>query len=356
MTGGASGDAATGGAGPEPLTAGAVATLVGGRLDGDPDRLITGVAPLDRAGPTELSLFSHRRYASWFAGTSAGTVLVAPDLLELPGSPPARIVVDRPMDAMVRLLGRFRPPERRPSGVHPTAVVAPTATLGRDVAIEAYAVVGEDVVVGDGSWIGAHAVVEAGSRLGRDVRLHAHAVVYPRVEIGDRVVLHAGARVGREGFGFAPGAGGVTRIPHVGRCILEDDVEVGANSCVDRGSVDDTIIGAGTKLDNLVQVGHNVRMGRGCFVASQVGISGSSRIGDGVQVGGQAGVAGHLTIGDRATLAGRAAVFGDVPAGETWSGYPARPHREQLRSHAALARLARIIRPLEGLLDRDGTP
>jgi UDP-3-O-[3-hydroxymyristoyl] glucosamine N-acyltransferase len=186
--------------------------------------------------------------------------------------------------------------------------------------------------------------------------VHATAVVYPFTELGDRVILHAGASVGREGFGFVPHATGVARIPHAGRCILEHDVEVGANSCIDRGSVDDTIIGAGTKIDNLVQIAHNVRIGRGCFFASQSGIAGSARIGDGVQVGGQAGVGGHGTIGAKANLAGGAGVIGNVPAGETWSGYPARPHKEHLRASAAIARLAKIVRPLEQLVSEPTAP
>ena len=218
--------------------------------------------------------------------------------------------------------------------------------------IDAYAVIQDEATVGAGSWIGPHAVVGAGCRLGRDVRLHAGAVLYPYVDVGDRVILHSGARVGREGFGFVAGPTGPVRIPHVGRCVLESDVEIGANSCVDRGSVDDTIIGAGTKVDNLVMIAHNVRIGRLCFLASQVGIAGSARIGDGVQLGGQVGVGGHLTIGAGASLAGRAGVYGDVPAGEVWSGFPARPHREQLRAQAAMLRLGRMIRPLEQLLSK----
>ncbi|MCA2996420.1 MAG: hypothetical protein ING97_15890, partial [Gemmatimonas sp.] len=154
------------------------------------------------------------------------------------------------------------------------------------------------------------------------------------------------------GFGFVPRPTGVVRIPHVGRCVLEHDVEVGANSCVDRGSVDDTVIGAGTKIDNLVQIAHNVRIGRFCFIAAQAGLAGSTRIEDGAQVGGQAGLGGHLTIGVKASVAAQSGVFGDVPAGEVWSGYPARPHKEQLRTQAALVRLARLVKPLERLLGR----
>ncbi len=344
---------ADGGDGPRPITAAAVAEQTGGRLIGDPDIVVRGVAPLDRAEAHELSFLAHGRYAVWFEQTRAGIVLVSPALADLPGGSGARIVVDKPAEAMVTLLARFHRAEPRPGGIHPTAVVAPTAQVADGVTIEAYAVVQDGAIIGRGSWIGATAVVGAQCRLGQDVRLHPGAVLYPYVDLGDRVVLHAGARVGREGFGFIPGPHGPTRIPHIGRCVLESDVEIGANSCIDRGSVDDTIIGAGTKIDNLVQVAHNVRIGRMCFLASQVGIAGSTRIGDGVQLGGQVGIGGHITVGAGASLAGRAGVYGDVPPGEVWSGYPARPHREQLRAQAAMLRLTRLMRPLERLLARE---
>jgi UDP-3-O-[3-hydroxymyristoyl] glucosamine N-acyltransferase len=352
-----------GGAGLAVLSAAAVAERTGGVLRGNADARVSRVAPLDRAGPDALSFLAHPRYAAWFAASRAGVVLVAPAFADLPSGPATRIIVDKPVEAMVAMLAAFHRPPPRPEGIHPSAVVAPTARLGVGVTVEPYAVIGESVVVGDGCWIGAGAVVEAGCVLGSVVRLHPNVVVYPAVELGDRVVLHAGARVGREGFGFLPTPQGPQRIPHLGRCVLEADVEVGANSCVDRGSVDDTVIGAGTKLDNLVHVAHNVRIGRLCFLAAQVGIAGSTRIEDGVQLGGQVGISGHLTVGARASVAAQAGVIGDVPPGETWSGYPARPHREQLRAQGALARLARVIRPLERLVSggdptvaSEGTP
>jgi UDP-3-O-[3-hydroxymyristoyl] glucosamine N-acyltransferase len=344
---------AGGGDGQAPITAADVAAQTGGRLIGEPGAVVRGIAPLDRAGPTDLSFLAHARYVSRLAASRAGVVLVTPAFEAARGTPAARIVVEKPIEAMLPLLARFARREMRPAGLHATAVVAASAQLGAGVTVDAYAVIGEHVVVGDGCWIGVGASVGEGSVLGRDVRLHPHAVVYPFAELGDRVVLHAGAQVGREGFGFVPRPDGVVRIPHIGRCVLEHDVEIGANSCVDRGSIDDTVIGAGTKIDSLVQVGHNVRMGRFCFVASQAGVAGSSRIEDGVQVGGQAGVGGHLTIGAKATVAAQAGVIGDIPGGEVWSGYPARPHRDQLRAYAAIARLAQLIRPLERLLTRD---
>lgn len=346
------GGASNGGDGQKPVTAAAIAAQIGGELIGDPSVVVTGVAPLDRANAYELSILSNARYAEWFEKTSAGVVLIARELADSPGTPLTRIIVDKPVDAMVKLLAHFHRPDPRVPGVHSTAVVSPLAIIGEGVCVEAFAVIGDRVVLGDRAWVGAHVVVGEETTIGADARLHPHCVIYPRVEIGARAVVHAGAQIGREGFGWVTSTG--KRVPHVGRCVLGDDVEIGANTCVDRGSIDDTIIGAGTKIDNLCQIAHNVRIGRGCFLASQVGIAGSARLEDGVQMGGQAGLQGHVTVGTKAILGGQAGVLGDVPANEFWSGYPARPHREQLRSHAAVARLVKLVRPLEKLLSRSG--
>jgi UDP-3-O-[3-hydroxymyristoyl] glucosamine N-acyltransferase len=339
-----------GGDGREPITAADIAAETGGRIVGDAAVAVRGVAPLDRATPDDLSFLAHARYSGWFASTRAGIVLVSEEFAELPGATGTRIVVEKPTDAMVGLLARFHRREHRGSGVHPTAILADGVVIGADVSVDAYAVIGNGVTLGDRVWIGAHATVGEGTSIGADTRVHAGATLYPHVDVGERVIVHAGARVGREGFGFVPRENGAMRIPHAGRCVLEHDVEIGANSCIDRGSVDDTVIGAGTKIDNLVHVAHNVRIGRGCFLAAQVGIAGSARIGDGVQLGGQAGINGHITIGSRAIITGQTGVIGDVPAAEMWSGYPARPHREQMRTTAALSRLARLVRPIERML------
>jgi UDP-3-O-[3-hydroxymyristoyl] glucosamine N-acyltransferase len=215
-------------------------------------------------------------------------------------------------------------------------------------------VLGDGVIVGDRARLDAHVVVGDGTRIGADSHVYPHVTIYPGSSLGARVVVHAGARVGSDGFGYVFGDGRHRQIPHVGRCILEDDVDIGANTTIDRGSIDDTIIGAGTKIDNLVQIAHNVHIGRLCLIMSQVGISGSARVGDGCIIAGQVGVQGHIDIGNRARIGGQAGVFGDVPAGETWSGYPARPHRESLRATATLFKLSNIMKRLERLLSERG--
>ena len=331
------------------LTAGEIAEAVGGRLVGDPSICITAVAPLDRATAGDVAFLATAKYAQLFAQSRGGLTLVAPALADSPG-PPARVIVDDPHGAIIQLIPQlYVAPVRRP-GVHATARVGRGAVLPTDVTIDEYAVIEDGARIGDRSWVGPHAVVGAGASIGSDVRLYAHVSVYAGTTLGDRVIVHAGARLGCDGFGYVFRDGAHSKSPHVGRCVIESDVEIGANATIDRGSVDDTIIGAGTKIDNLVHVGHNVRVGRLCLLMAQVGIAGSVHIGDGCILAGQVGVSGHHTIGAGARLAAQAGVFGNIPAGESWSGYPARPHAVSLRAQAALFKLPGLIRALERLI------
>lgn len=332
------------------LTAADVAAAGGGTLSGDAGARITGVAPLDRAGPTDVSFVAHARYAAAFAATRAGVVLLSPDLADLPGPSVARIVVDKPYDALVALLPRLYAAAPFTPGIHATAVVDPSAVLAADARVDAYAVVGAGARIGARAWVGPHAVVGEGVTIGDDTRLFPHVVLYSGTTVGARSALHAGVRAGSDGFGYAFADGAHRKIPHVGRCLIGNDVEIGANSTIDRGSIDDTVIGDGTKIDNLVHIAHNVRIGRLCLIMAQVGIAGSVRVEDGAILAGQVGVSGHHTIGKGARLAAQAGVFGDIPPGETWSGYPARPHREALRAQAALFKLAGMMKRIERLL------
>ena len=341
------------GEGVRTLTASTIAELVGGKLSGEPTVEVRSLAPLDRATASDLSFLAAARYARLYERTSAGTVLIAPEFADLATTARARIVVPRPHDAMLTVLPNlYRTPAREP-GVHSTARIGRGATLGRDVTIGPYAVIGDGASIGDRTWVDSHVVIGAGVVVGPDVRVFPSATLYSGTVVGARAVVHAGARIGSDGFGYVFRNGIHDKIPHVGRCVIEEDVEIGANTTIDRGSIDDTVIGAGTKIDNLVQVGHNVRVGRLCLIMAQVGIAGSARIGDGVVLAGQAGLGGHVTIGDKARVGGQSGVFGDIPATETWSGYPARPHRQSLRASAALLRLADIIAKLERLVERE---
>jgi len=342
-----------GGEGVHVLTAAAIADAVGGELRGEPTIRVSGIAPLDRAGVEHLSFLASAKYAPLFASSEAGVVLVAPELADAPGGVRARVVVARPHDALLSLIPRFYRPSRRVPGVHPTAVIGRGARIGVDASIGPYVVIEQNAEIGDRATIGPHCVVGAGVRLGSDVTLYSAVTLYPGAELGDRVIVHAGARIASDGFGYVFREGKHDKIPHVGRCVIEHDVEIGANSTLDRGSIDDTVVGAGTKIDNLVHVAHNVRIGRLCLIMAQVGIAGSVRIEDGCILAGQVGVSGHHTIGKGATLAAQAGVFGDIPAGETWSGYPARPHKEALRAQATLFKLSGLVRGIERLLDRE---
>ena len=337
------------------LTAEAIAAIVGGELRGTAGTVVDSVASLDRAEPFQLGFFADARYAAGFASTRAGVVLVTTSLADAANSVPSRIVVEKPNEALVMLLPLLYPAREASPAIHPTARIGRGATLGRRVTLDAYAVVGESAKIGDDVFVGAHCVVGDRVRIGAGSRLLPGSTLYGGAELGERVIIHSGARIAADGFGYVFSGGAHLRIPHVGRCIIGDDVEVGANTTVDRGSIDDTLVGAGTKIDNLVQIAHNVRIGRTCLIMSQVGIAGSAHIGDGCVIGGQAGIAGHITIGDGARIAAQAGVFGNVPSGETWSGYPARPHREALRSLAALFKLAGMVKRIERQLDERET-
>jgi UDP-3-O-[3-hydroxymyristoyl] glucosamine N-acyltransferase len=259
------------------------------------------------------------------------------------------VVVKDPHQALYSVLTELYPPAQVNGGIHPSAVVSPTARLASDVSVGAYAVVGEGVEIGARTVVGPHAVIGPRTRIGSDVVIHSHATVHEGVQVGDRCVIHSGARIGNHGFGFIFRDGGFQKIPQVGGCVLEDDVEVGPNSTIDRGSVGDTVVGRGSKIDALVHLGHNVRLGRHVMLAGQAGVSGSTTIGDGAALGGQVGVGGHLTIGPGARIGAQAGVISDVPAGETYSGYPARPHREALRAQAGAFRLPELLRRLKKL-------
>jgi UDP-3-O-[3-hydroxymyristoyl] glucosamine N-acyltransferase len=333
------------------LTARRIAELVQGECRGDGDATVDRIAPIDRAGPTSLTFLASGKYSARLADCQAAVLLVTPELADVRGSVAARVVVANPQESLLSLLPLLHPSVRPAPGVDATARIGRGARLGGETTIGPGVIIGAGATIGDRVVIDAWSVVGDGVEIGDDSHIYPHVTLYSGAVLGRRVIVHAGARIASDGFGYVQAGGAHQKIPHVGRCVIEDDVEVGANTTIDRGSIDDTVIGQGTKIDNLVQIGHNVRIGRLCLLMAQVGIAGSVRVGDGVVLAGQAGISGHLTIGDGARVAAQAGVFGSIPAGETWSGYPARPHREALRSHAAVFKLPGMIKALERLIE-----
>lgn len=333
-----------------PLTAQAVADLVGGRLSGNGGQPLSGVAPLDAATEADLSFLASPRYGDSFRRSRAGCVLIGEGILAPAEGPAVRIVVPDPHRALATVLHHLHPSRPRAAGVHPTAQIAAGTQLGAEVSI------GPLVVIGHGCRIGDRVRLDAGVVLEDHVTIGAGSVLGPRVvcgegtQLGARVTIKAGAVIGGVGFGYISDRTGHHRIPHVGGCRIGDDVDIGSNSCVDRGSLGETVIGRGTKLDNLVQVGHNVQIGEDCLLMAGVGVAGSTRIGDRVILAGQAGLVGHLTIGDDARIGAQSGVISSIPAGAEVSGYPARPHREYMRAMGALYRLTPIARRLEALV------
>jgi UDP-3-O-[3-hydroxymyristoyl] glucosamine N-acyltransferase len=331
-----------------------VARLVGGSVVGEGSVRVRGVAPLDQATGEQLGLFADRRYASDLRRTRGGAVLVSAALAgEVPPELPA-VVVDDAHAALPPLLAHLHPERQPPAGIHATSVLGRQVTLGRDVEIGAYAVLEDHCQVGDRARIGAHVVVGRGSVIGEDVLIHPHVVLYAGTEVRSRAIVHAGARLGSDGFGYVFRDGAYRKIPQVGRCVVEEDVEIGANACIDRGSIGDTVVGRGSKLDNLVHLAHNVRLGPACAMAAQVGIAGSTRVGKGVVFGGQAGLVGHVEIGDGAQISAQAGVIGDVAAGETVTGYPARKLKDYLKGAALALRLPEILGRVRALEERVG--
>ena len=331
-----------------------IAGLVEGRVEGDTQIRVSGIAPLDQATPDELGFLAQRGYLKYLGETRARAILVSEALARDATVIPCRIVVKEAHLALPALLEALYPPQAAEAGIHPTAVLGKGVNLGEEVSIGPYAVLGGDVLVGDGVRVGAHAVVGDGCVIGSGCVLHPHVVLYPGTRLGARVVLHAGVKLGVDGFGFVPVGGEHVKVPQVGSCVIEDDVEIGANTCIDRGSIGRTVVGKGTKLDNLVHLAHNVQVGEGVLMAAMVGISGSTRVGDKAMFGGQAGIVGHIDIGAGARIGAQAGVIGDIPPGETVSGYPARNNREYLRAMGMAFKLPdtlRRIRELEARIE-----
>ena len=331
-----------------PLTLADIVSITGAKApDGaNLDLALSGVAPLDRAGPDDLVFLDNPRYAADLDLTKAGACLVAPKFAARVPAGTVALVSPTPYHAFARVLARFFPGALRPEaafasqGIAPGAVVHPSAVLEQGVTVDPGAVIGPGAEIGAGTVVAANAVIGPQVRIGRNCSIGAGASIQASL-IGNRVIVHPGARIGQDGFGFALGLQGHQKVPQIGRVVIQNDVEIGANSTIDRGANRDTIVGEGTKIDNLVQIAHNVVAGRHCIIVAQVGISGSVTVEDFVALGGQVGVVGHVRIGAGSQIAGSSNVADDVPPGSRWGGTPAKPVKEWFRELTLLANLAK---------------
>jgi UDP-3-O-[3-hydroxymyristoyl] glucosamine N-acyltransferase len=326
---------------PIAFTLAQIVERLGGEAVGEAAAPLTGVATLDSAGPSQIAFLANPRYRSRLAATRAGAVIVGRG--DRDAACIARIVSDNPYAYYARTVALFHPVPAVVPGVHPTAQVDPSARVDRGAQVDAYAVVGAGAIVARGAWIGAHVAVGAEAAIGEATRLHPGATVYERCRIGARCIVHSGAVIGADGFGMARDAGRWIKIPQVGAVRIGDDVEIGANTTIDRGALDDTVIEDGVKLDNQIQVAHNCVIGAHTVIAGCTGISGSVTIGRDCMIGGGVGIAGHISICDRVTISGMTLVAKSITRPGTYtSGLPMMPHAQWLRNAALLRRLDRI--------------
>jgi UDP-3-O-[3-hydroxymyristoyl] glucosamine N-acyltransferase len=333
------------------MTVRAIAELVGGRVFGDANRVVEGIDALDAAGPGDVTFIAHSALLGRWAASRAGAVVSSAALGLRPTAEDDRPVIEVPdaEHAATLVLEVFLRPEAAPApGVHSAAIVDPSAEIAADAAIGPLVTVGSEAVIGRGSVLHPGVHVAARCVIGAGCILHAGVVLREGVSLGDRVILHSGVVIGTDGFGYRPDPSGrgLRKVPHIGTVRLEDDVEIGANTCVDRGKFGATTIGAGTKIDNLCQIGHNCRIGRSCVIAGACSFAGSVVLGDGVMVGGSSGFADHVTVGAGSRVGARSGVLRDLPPGAEVLGLPAAPVKEALRQWAAVRKLPSILAKL----------
>ncbi|UCD37089.1 MAG: UDP-3-O-(3-hydroxymyristoyl)glucosamine N-acyltransferase [Fidelibacterota bacterium] len=323
-----------------------IAEVIHGEVEGDGSMEITHACEVTSGTPGGITFLADPKYSRELESSPASAVILK-DTFEAFGK--AAIRVANPARAFADTLAFLHPEIPAKPGVHPTALVGENVRLGREVSIGPYAVIGDEVVVGGGTVIGVGVYIGRGTSLGSRNRLYPNVVVYEGMSLGEEIIIHSGSIIGSDGYGYLTDGDIHHKIPQVGRVVIGDRVEIGANTAIDRGTIGDTVIGEGTKIDNLVHIAHNVKIGRGCLFAGEVGIAGSVTIGDFVTLAGQVGVADHLTVGDRVVVAAKSAVMQSIPSGQFYAGIPAVEHPRWLRQHGAIKQLPELVRRLREL-------
>lgn len=328
---------------------GEIAKLIGGEVVGDAQVKITGLTGIEKAGLGDLVFARDIRYLKEAEKTPVSAVIVP---LEINESSKSLIRVENPDYAFSKLLEMEAPRHKVQRGIHPTAVIGENVKIGKDVSIGAHVVIGDGSEIGDGTIIYPLVFIGERVKIGNNVLIYANASIREEAIIGNNVIIHNGAVIGSDGFGFVKEGSRYYKVPQIGRVIIEDDVEIGANVTVDRATIGETLIKRGTKIDNLVQIAHNVTIGEDCAIVAQVGVSGSVEVGNNVVLAGQVGVAGHLTIGENSVVAGKSGVTKDIPPNSYVSGFPAQPHKEELKIKASLQRLPVLVRIIQDLEEK----
>lgn len=323
-----------------PLSLAQISVKIGANLSnpGDGDFIVSDVATLSDAASSHLAFLDNKKYRDQFSVTKAGAVIIHPDMVSFAPVGVKLLLTKTPHKSYALAAQAFYPEQRPLAGISEFSRIHPTAKIGDGAYIGDFVRIGANVEIGENSWIESHVSIDDGVMIGQNCRVGCHTSISHAV-IGNFVRLYPGCRIGQDGFGFAIDPAGFVKIPQLGRVVMGDHIEIGANTCIDRGAQGDTVIGSGTWIDNLVQIAHNVKLGRGCIMASQVGIAGSTECGDFVVLGGQVGVSGHLKIGSMAKVAAKSGVTKDIPAKEEWMGYPAMPMKRFLRQTVKVGQL-----------------
>lgn len=334
------------------FTAQQIAELIGGTVEGNPQAIVNDFAKIEEGREGTISFLSNPKYTHYLYTTASSVVLVGADLVLDRPVGATLIRVPNAYEAVAQLLQAYQQMQPRPTGISPLASIDPTATIGADCYIAPFAVVEAHAVVGDRCQLHPHAVVGPSATIGSDTTLYATAVVYHHCRIGNHCTLHAGSVVGADGFGFAPTATGYDKIPQIGNVVLDDNVEIGANTCIDRSTMGSTHVRQGVKLDNLVQIAHNTDIGANTVMSAQTGVAGSAKIGQWCMLGGQVGVAGHITVGNQCQVGAQSGIMGSLPDASRVMGYPAQPQRQWLRQQALLRRIEQMQQQLADLQAR----